>query len=172
MKTKKQEELVNSYLSQFENEIKPLYQDIILFLSKLGYNPKKEKQSISFKHDLHNKQIAKMGINVNKKKGVSPFFSLRFSACRGYSQRFVDIVSAYILKYPTRIAGCLDNKCNYCKGESDTHVYTYTFSAGEQKSHCGAYAVVIPNITNDDMNEIKKLVMEEQEYLMKHEASA
>ena len=113
-----------------------------------------------------------MGINVNKKKGVFPFFSLRFSACQGYSQRFTDIVNSYISKYPTRVAGCIDNKCNFCKGETDTHVYTCILPEGEQKSHCGAYAIVIPDITINDIEEIKNLAKEEHEYLMSNEATA
>ena len=109
MKTKKQEELVNSFLSALGDEIRPLYQDIIMHLSELGYNPQKEKSNISFKHDLHNKQMAKMGIKKNKE--LLPFFALRFSACGGYLQRFTDIVSAAIVKYPSRAARCTSNCC-------------------------------------------------------------
>ncbi len=170
MITKKQDEIIKSYLVQFEDEIKPIYHDIILYLCELGYHPKKDGSSISFKHDLHNKQMAKMGTKVDKKKGASPFFSLRFSACRGYSQRFIDIVSSYMTKYPTRAARCTSAGCNYCSGAADTHVYTHIFPNGESKSHCGAYAVEIPDITMDDIAEIKRLIQEEHEYLMKHEA--
>lgn len=169
MKTKQQEALVNAYLSQFDDEIKPLYLGIIMYLSELGYNPKKEKSSISFKHDLHNKQIAKMGTKVDKAKAASPFFSLRFSACHGYSQRFIDVVSAYMVKYPTRAARCTSNGCDYCAGEPGTHVYTRTLPDGEYASHCGAYAIEIPDITADDITEIKQLIKEEHQYLLEHE---
>lgn len=170
MKTKKQEELVNTFLSALGDDIKPVYQEIIQYLSELGYHPNKEKSSISFKHDLHNKQMAKMGVNTTKAKGPTPFFSLRFSACRGYSPRFAAIVGAYIEKYPTRSARCVDAGCNYCSGEAGTHVYTYITPGGETKTHCGAYAVEIPGITADDIPEIKKLIREEHDYLLKHEA--
>ncbi len=169
MKTKKQEELVAAYLSQFDDNISTLYRDIIMQLSELGYNPKKEKSNISFKHDLHNKQIAKMGTRVSKSKEISPIFALRFSACRGYSHRFTDIVSAAIIKYPSKTPLCLDNGCHYCAGEPSTHVYTCTFPDGVSKSHCGAYALEIPDITADDICEIKRLIKEEHQYLMKHE---
>jgi len=56
-------------------------------------------------------------------------------------------------------------------GEPETHIYTYTFPNGESKSHCGAYVLEIPSITVKDMGEIKKLIKEEHEYLLKHEAS-
>ena len=169
MKTKKQEELVESYLSQFGDDISPLYRDIIMHLSDLGYNPKKEKSNISFKHDLHNKQIAKMGTKILKKTELVPVFSLRFSACRGYSQKFTDIVSAAIIKYPSKAPLCLDNGCHHCAGEPSTHVYTCTFPDDESKSHCGAYALEIPDISADDIYEIKRLIKEEHEYLMTHE---
>jgi len=144
--------------------------DIIAHLSEQGYSPKKQGSSITFKHDMHNKQMAKMGTNAGKKRGVTPFFSLRFSACRGYSQRFADIVSAYITKYPTRAAQCVNGGCGYCRGEAETHVYTHTFPDGEHRAHCGAYAVEIPGVTTDDIEEIKALIRDEHEYLMKHEA--
>lgn len=167
MKTKRQEELVNSFLSTLDDETRPLYKDIIMHLSKLGYHPHKQRSNIVFKHDRHNKQMSKIGI---KKKTQTPFFALRFSACRGYSQKFTDIVSSAITKYPTRTARCLENECSYCRGDAITHVYTYTFPDGETKSHCGASALEIPGITVDDIEEIKSLIREEHEYLIKHEA--
>ena len=167
MKTKKQEELVNNYLNELDSETNPLYSDIIRYLSELGYNPVKQKSSISFKHDLHNKQIAKIG------RAKTHFFSLRFSACRGYSQRIADIVSAAITKVTAsnqyRLARCLTAECNYCQGEAHTHVYTHTYPGGETKTSCGAYAIKIPNITSDDIPEIKKLIKEQHDYLIKHE---
>lgn len=161
MKTKKQEELINSFLSVLGDEVKPLYQDIIGYMSELGYNPQKQRSYIIFKHDLHNKQMAKIGIGI---KDQSPFFALRFSACKGYSQRFTQIVNTAVSKNNFREALCLNNGCSYCGGDAATHVYTYTFSDGESKSHCGAVALEIPNITAEDISEIKRLIKEEHEY--------
>ena len=59
MKTKKQKELIDSFLRTLDAEDKSVYRDIIVYLSELGYNPKKERSHISFKHSRHNKQIAK-----------------------------------------------------------------------------------------------------------------
>ena len=56
MKTKKQQELIETYLSQLENKDQTIYRELIVYLSELGYNPKKEGLRISFKHDLHSKQ--------------------------------------------------------------------------------------------------------------------
>jgi len=174
MKTKKQKELVESYLSPFESGIQLLYQDIILYLSELGYYPKKAGTSISFTNDIHGKQIAKIGTSINKNKAHTPWFSLRFSACKGYSQRFADIVHDAIIKVtannPYRLARCTTSECNSCKGESDSHIYTSILPNGERMTSCGAYAIKIPNISIDDLNEIKELIKEEHEYLVKHES--
>lgn len=164
MKTKKQEELAGSFLEALDDETRPVYQDIIAYLAELGYNPKREKASMVFKHDAHNKQMAKMKMVKN-----APYFALRFSACRGFSQRFADIIAAWIAKYPTRAAGCPSGRCSFCSGEPDTHVYSHTIN-GERKSHCGAYALAIPNLTAGDVTEIKALIRQEHVYLMKHEA--
>jgi len=173
MKTKKQKELVESYLSPFENGIQLLYQDIILYLSELGYYPKKAGPSISFTNDTHGKQIAKIGTDINKNEDHAPWFTLRFSACKDYSQRFADIVRDAIIKVTAnnqyRLARCTTGECNGCKGEPDSHIYTSILPNGEKIASCGAYAIKIPNISTDDINEIKELIKEEHEYLVKHE---
>ncbi len=168
MKTKKQEELVNAFISEMDEDSKLLYREIIMYLSELGYNPKKEGSRISFKHDMHTKQIAKMG--MTKGKSPSPIFMLRFSACKEYSKRFQDIVSDAVNKDNIREAQCIQNSCDFCAGEADTHVYTYISFDGQTQFHCGASALKIPNITSEDIAEIKKLLMEEHIYLMKHQA--
>lgn len=163
--TAKQEELVNSFLSGLDEQARPVYDEIIRCLSALGYSPKKEKSNLSFKHSLHNKQMAKISGGGNR-----PAFALRFSACRGYSQRFADIVKAYIVKYPTRAARCTSGNCNYCEGAAETHVYTAMFADSETRTHCGAYALAIPNLQPEDVGEIKMLIQQEHVYLLKHEA--
>jgi len=168
MKTEKQKELIHSFLSTLGDETKPIYEELILYLSELGYIPQKQKSAISFKHDLHTKQIAKIGV---KSRIPYPFFALRFSACEGYSQRFADIVGAAISKYPKRAAICISGPCRCCAGPPSTHVYSYTFPDGECKTYCGAYALEIPGIAAGDIAEIKKLINEEHEYLVMHEAN-
>lgn len=167
MNIKKQKELINLFLSEISDGVRPLYQEIITYLSELGYNPQKTKSYMSFKHDLHTKQMAKIGI---KDREQMPFLALRFSACQGYSKKFADVIGAFIVKYPARAACCIDGGCRFCAGEPETHVYTYTFPDGISKSHCGAYALEIPDISADDIAEIKKLIKEEHKYLLKHQA--
>ncbi len=167
MKTKRQEELVNSFLAELGDESRPIYEGIIARLSDLGYNPQKQRSYIVFKHDLHNKQMAKIGIDPKSK---APFFALRFSACRGYSRKFADVVRGAVEKSSCREALCLKGACNFCRGEAASRVYTCAFSDGESRSHCGAAALEIPDLTADDLGEIGELMREEHGYLMKHEA--
>lgn len=167
MATKKQEELIHSFLSGLSEENRSIYEELILQLSELGYRPYIQRSYIVFKHKLHNKQMAKMGY---KRKGNAPYFQLRFSACRGYSQRFEEIVGAHVVKKSFREAQCIYHRCDYCMGEAFSHVYSYVLPSGEEKYQCGAAALEIPDITVDDIEEIKKLIREEHVYLMKYEA--
>ena len=88
MRTKKQQELMEDYLSGLPHELETVYWELIGHLSEIGYEPKKQRSAIVFNCPHHNKQIAKIGFD---RKGA-PFFALRFSACRGYSERFREIV--------------------------------------------------------------------------------
>jgi len=175
MKTKRQEELVNAFLAQLDDENRALYGEITGYLAELGYNPYRQRSYIVFKHDAHGKQMAKVGVK-NKKEYLTyqampePYFALRFSACRGYSRRFEDIVRAAVSRESFRQAACLTNECGYCAGEPATHVYACEFPDGESRSHCGAHALVIPGVTLRDIEEIKQLLKEEHRYLMKHQA--
>ena len=169
MKTKKQEDMVTSFLATLGDELRPLYQDLASYLSELGYHPRKERSYILFMHGLHTKQLAKMGLTWTKDH--SPYFALRFSACQGYSQRCADIVKGYIQKNPERLfPHCVDGKCIFHSAGDEPPAYTYVFPDGEAKRLCGAKALVIPDIAANDMEEIKELIKEEHEYLLTHEA--
>jgi hypothetical protein len=167
MMNKRQEDLINAWLADISRDKQAVYREVIKFLSETGYHPRREKPSISFKHDEHNKQMAKIGFRRFPDK---PFLALRFSACRDLPERFENIVGAYITKYPTRAAGCIEGGCGYCGGGSLSHVYTHTFGDGVTRFHCGAYAVEIPDISENDIPAIKKLITEEHAYLMQYEA--
>jgi hypothetical protein len=164
MKTKKQEALLNAFLAALDDEIRPLYQEMAMYLSELGYCPRKQRSYIVFRHSLYTSEMAKMGMTWTKDH--SPYFALRFSACHGYSQRFADIVGDYIDKNPGRLfPHCKDEKCVFRADGDRTPFYEYTYPDGKTGSFCGSKALVIPNITADDMGEIKRLIKEEHEYL-------
>ena len=169
MKTKKQEELINLFLSELGDEIRPLYQEIAVYLSELGYYPRKQRSYIVFKHDLFSSQMAKMGMTWTKDH--TSYFALRFSACKGYSRKFGGIVRDFIDKNQGRLfPHCEDGKCVFRADGDRTPFYEYTYPGGEVESFCGSFALVIPDITSDDLEEIKRLIREEHEYLMGHEA--
>ena len=159
--------MINSFLSELDGELQPIYRELILYLSETGYNPHKQRSYIVFKHTLHNKQIAKTGVNIYKPH--NPFFSLRFSACRDYPQRFADIVREAIVKNQYAEPNCIAGACNYCAGTAESHVYTHIFDDGGIKFLCGSGALEIPDITADDIEEINKLIKEEHEYLLKYQ---
>jgi len=169
MKTKRQEELVNAFLAQLDPVFEaPLYREIAECLSENGYNPKKQRSYIVFKHDLHGREMAKMGISWTKDH--TPYFALRYSACKGYSRRFAEIIRNYIEKNPDKLfPHCEDGSCIFC-GEGDRPpAYEYVTPDGGRKSLCGAKCLVIPGIAPEDIEEIKKLMKEEHVFLMKHE---
>jgi hypothetical protein len=159
--------MLDKFYGRLSERHERLYNEIIACLAAHGYHPHKVRANIVFNHESHNKQMAKIGF----KRDHKPFFALRFSACRGYSDRFSDIVRDAIVKYPSKLARCFDEECGYCKGEPETHSYAFTFPDGTTKNYCGAYALTIPDITAADLDEIKTLISEEHEYLMKHEAT-
>ncbi len=166
MKTRRKDELMNQFLSMLDQDAKAVYQEISTCLSELGYHPQKERSNLTFKCDMHHKQIAKMGIKKNKAN--DPFFALRFSACNNYSQKYAEVVRDAIEKSPSKTPRCKSG-CNFCGGDADTHIYTYTFPDGAKKAHCGAYALDIPNIAATDIAEIKNLIRQEHAYLLLHE---
>ena len=168
MRTEKQRELMEGFLSTLEPERSAVYRELILHLSSLGYDPKKQRSALVFTCPWHNKHIAKTGFD---RKG-QPFFALRFSACRGYSQRFEKIVEDVVSGKGYREARCMANEEDFCKGAPAERVYVHEMPDGEKRYHCGAKALAIPGLCPADVPEIKRLMEEEHRFLMEHEAKA
>ncbi len=161
---------MESFLSVLPDETRPVYQDVIRYLSGLGYHPRKERSYLLFMHPGHQRQMVKMGITHTKDH--SPYFALRFSACQDYSRRFAEIVKANIEKNPDRLfPHCKDGKCIFYAQGENAPAYRYVYPDGTQKALCGAKALVITEISAQDVGEIKRLIQEEHEYLMAHETS-
>lgn len=157
---KRQEALIAEFIAVIDEKMQPVYRELIDCMDELGYAPAKERSHLVFKCKAHNKQLAKIGF----KKEV-PFFALRFSACRGYSDRIAGLVADYIAKNPTKAARCPAGNCDWCKGMPQTHVYTDGVNM-----NCGAAAIEIENLSAADVDELKKMICEEHEYLMRYEA--
>lgn len=166
MRTEKQRELVEGFLSAIEPEQGAVYRELIRHLSGLGYGPKKQRSAIVFTCPWHKKQIVKMG---RDRKG-QPFFALRFSACRGYSERFREIVRQAVSGENYKEPGCMAKGEDFCKGPIGQRLYTYELPSGETRYHCGAKALAIPGLDAEDVPEIKALMEEEHRFLMEYEA--
>ncbi|MDE6838297.1 MAG: hypothetical protein K2P33_07845 [Acutalibacter sp.] len=167
MRTLKQTEILEEYLSGLQPEQAQVWRELALYLAGLGYDLKRQRANLVFACPLHRKQIAKIGFD----KAGEPLFALRFSACRGYSPRFAEIVRHAVDKEKYREASCLQEEC-YCKGPASQRVYMYEFPNGEKRYHCGAVALAIPGLNAADLPEVKALMEEEHRFLMKYEAEA
>jgi len=162
MESGKQNKLIDIFLSMIDDDKKLIYSPILSYLIELGYKPQRQKTQdyvIAFKHTLHGKQIAKIGIHQKER---TVFFALRFSACVKYSQKFSDVIRDMVLSSNQFIPMC--DICKLCKG--DKHVYTHELPGGEKVSRCGAYAYEIPDITVEDISEIKRLLNEQHAYFL------
>lgn len=168
--TKKQQELIDSFVDTLEHELGLLYREVAMYLSTLGYHPRKQRSYIVFKHDLHNKEMAKMGMTWTKDE--IPYCALRFSACKEYSQRFADVIRDYIEKNPNRLfPHCENGRCVFRTDGDRSPYYEVRFPDGETKCCCGTKALVISNGNLAAIDEIKALIEEEHDYLMRHEAN-
>lgn len=158
------EKHIDGFYAGISDEEKLIFQPIINTLVELGYTPMRKQTKgyiLSFSNLEHNRVLARCGIREESGKG---FFGLRFSSCTDYSDKFAQVVRDRMLSGNSRMAKC--GECGFCKG--DKFVYTYTFPDGETKAVCGAFVLEIPNVTADDIDEIKRLILEQHEYFMMH----
>ncbi len=168
MITQKQRELAESFLSDINPELSNLYWELVFHLSHLGYRPVKQGASLVFRCRWHHKHIAKIGFSPQRE----PYFALRFSACKGYSQRFGEIVREAVSKENYKPLSCMEGGAAHCKGPVDQRVYGYQFPNGEKRYLCGAKALEIPNLARPDISELKSLMEEEHRFLMEYETKA
>ncbi len=166
MRTEKQRALIEEYLGRLPPELSEVYRELIQHLSELGYDPKKQRAAIVFNCARHNKQLVKIGFD---RKG-EPFFALRFSACRGYSERFEEIVRGAVCGENYKEPNCRAKGEDFCKGPIEQRLYTYELPNGEKRYHCGAKALVIPGLSKADVPEIEALMEQEDRFLMEYEA--
>lgn len=162
------ENYVNTFYSKISDEDKAVMQPIIGMLIELGYTPMRKQTKgyiLSFSNLCHNRVLARFGIREGSENA---FFGLRFSSCSTYSDKFAEVVRNRILSKNSRLAKC--GECGFCKG--DKFVYTYGFPNGETIAACGAFVLEVPNISADDLEEIKSLISEQHSYFMKYAVDA
>lgn len=157
----KWEILTESFLSSLNETDRKNYKELIDILVSYGYQPYKKTTKgivMTFNNLVHNRVIANMGMRENSDK---PFFGLRFSACTEYPEKFHEVVRNRILSSKRRPAKCA--VCNYCGGPK--HVYVYQFPDGIQ-ADCGAFVLEIPDINEQDVEDIRKLIDIQHHYFM------
>jgi len=172
--TNKQKALIAELIASLPEEQKTVYQSITDYLSELGYVPQKQQVKdfiISFKHNTNGKVLAKIGIS----KQIA-FISIRFFACKNVSQKYINALHHELVSRngqyssPTHVnpIGIITNKCGHC-GDICTGGglgYYYKYPNGKEVSRCGAYPIIIPDISETDIDEMKAVLFEQHSYFL------
>ena len=174
--TTKQTALINELIEYLPATEKPIHREIANYFAELGYIPQKQKVRdfvLSFKHKESGKVISKMGF-----RGQKGFVSVRFFACKNVSEKYIDALRKDIeyrdgqytakLTSNSNISGMLTNKCGYC-GDVCTGGglgYYYKYNDDKIVSRCGAYPIIIPDIKEHDVEELKRVILEQHNYFL------
>ncbi len=173
--TPKHQLLIDEFLNALSKNEKCVYNEIINSLVELGYVPQKQKVKdfvLSFKHNTNGKIIAKMGIR--RQKG---FLSIKFFACKNVPEKYIRALGensddAYTrLPHPERdkllpneIMLKCTSSCGICTGGKVRYYYQYP--NGNEVFRCGAYPVLIPDIKDSDIGELKRIILEQHSYFL------
>ena len=172
--TKKQELLIENLIDLLPNGQKATFKEIVCYLTELGYIPQKQNVRdfiLSFKHGGNKKVIAKIGIR--KQNG---FISIRYFACKSVSEKYINALQKefaptneqYISKLGINPVNTITNKCGYC-GDICTGGglgYYFKYPDGKEVSRCGAYPIIIPDVEESDITEMKKVILEQHNYFL------
>ncbi|MDV4152377.1 hypothetical protein R0131_16240 [Clostridium sp. AL.422] len=157
MITDKQKQLVNDFYETLnETNEKLIFNEIIDFLLELGYKPIKCKTSdfcLDFYHSKLKQKIVKIRRNELK---------LKFYACEEYSMKFSNAIKSVIEEFNGKYTGCYG--CGKCKGS--LRGYTYIYPNGRKVFRCGSELIAIPDIIQEDLDEIKQLINVQHEFFI------
>ena len=172
--TEKQALIITELIDLLPDGQKIVFREIAHYISELGYVPQKQKVKdfiLSFKHGNNEKVIGKMGFRKE-----SGFISLRFFACKSVSEKYLNALRADLDARNGQYSGPLrqspmnmiTGKCGYC-GDICTGgglgCY-YKYADGREIQRCGAYPIVIPDVGETDMDEMKKVILEQHNYFL------
>ncbi|MCL2487991.1 MAG: hypothetical protein FWE80_04840 [Oscillospiraceae bacterium] len=173
--TTKQKGLISGFIENLPENEKQKFKEITNHLEKLGYIPQKQKVKdfvLSFKHNTNGKIIAKVGIR--KQKG---FLSIKFFACKNVPEKYMKALGENADDACTRLPPperdkLLPNEimlpctlaCDVCTGGKMRYYYQYP--NGSETFRCGAYPVLIPDFTENDIDELKRMILEQHEYFL------
>jgi len=170
--TQRQQALIAELIHSLPEGEKKIHEKVVNCLVELGYVPQKNRSYLSFKHKLNGKVIAKI------RKGE---LRIKFFACKNPSEKVVDALrremeangGQYSLSVPPpdcdpMPSGVMMKKCtlqcNVCTGGGMR--YYYQFPEGKEVFRCGAYPVLIPDIEESDIDELKRLILEQHNYFL------
>ena len=164
-----QNTLISQLLSELPEERKNLFSDIMEHIKKLGYIPQKQAVktlTLSFKRGRQ--VIAK----IRAYKGGE--LRVKFFACENPPQKYRDALRRDIEAQKEQYWGIMDpdrpahlkNKCDGCGTActGNNMGYYWKFEDGREIFRCGAYPILIPDITTDDLAEIQRLLVEQDRY--------
>jgi hypothetical protein len=165
----KQSALATQLLSALPEERRNLFADLMEHLAQLGYLPQKQAVktlTLSFKRGRQ--VIAKV------RAGNGGEFRVKFFACENPPQKYIDALRRDIEAHNEQYCGTIDpdrpaymkNKCDGC-GTACTGGnmgYYWKFTDGREIFRCGAYPILIADITDDDLTEVKQLLTEQDRY--------
>jgi len=172
MLTRKQQTLINELTDSLHEEEQSTYTEIVNCLVELGYIPQRNRSYISFKHKTNDRIIAKI------RNGD---IRIKFFACKNPPEKYIDALRVemnssdgqYSMSVPNLDCSPTQNGvimkkctllCNVCTGGGMR--YYYKFSDGKELFRCGAYPVLIPDVVENDVKELKRLILEQHNYFL------
>jgi hypothetical protein len=185
--TDKQKCLIKALIDRLPENEKQLYREIINYLTDLGYIPQRKKNTdinLIFKHKQNGKIIMKMGVEARK-----GFIKVKFFACKDLPDKYIAALRDEAELNEERAARNKnsnpslpvpppDNEpmppntimkkctllCSLCTGGGMRYYHKYPDN--KEIFRCGAYPVLIPDITEKDLNDLKRLISEQHNYFL------
>ncbi|MCL2513886.1 MAG: hypothetical protein FWF08_08285 [Oscillospiraceae bacterium] len=186
--TKKQVLLIDTFINALLENEKQIFRDIINYFSDLGYIPQRKKATdtnLTFVHNENGKIIAKT--EIKQQKGA---LKIKFFACKDVPEKYINALrdefylneqkaernkqgkpSSLVVPPPDQnplpsnaIMKNCTLKCGVCTGGKMR--YYLKLDDGKEIFRCSAYPVLISNISDNDMNGLKRIILEQHNYFL------
>ena len=167
----KQKQLIETlYKALSPNEL-PFFTELVEALIELGYKPYK-RATVDFALDFKHKETKKPLAQTSVIKGVGRF-RMKYSSCKNVPERFIvalhkDDASSRTLKRGRTPHNEVKNFCGRCGDVCTSGGWAYVLKTDDDKEllRCGAYPPEIPIVGEQDVMDIKRLMLEQHKYLM------
>ena len=170
--TTKQTALISELINYLPVDEKQVYREIINYFADLGYMPQKQKVgdfTLAFKHNTNGKVIGK--VSVHKHKGC---LKIKYFACKNVPEKFIKALYEEAVENENRYSREVSPpdcepippnvimkkctlSCSVCTGGSMR--YFISFPDGLMIFRCSAYPVLVPDITENDIKDLKRLIL-------------